>query len=443
MNEQKLNFLILEDSPYDAELMVIELEKEGFVLEWKRVDTEKAFKKALSEKPDIILADYKLPSYNGLAAIKLQQKIAPEIPLILVSGTIGEERAVECLKAGATDYVLKDNLFRLSPVLKRALKEAEEHRERKKAEEALMTSNENFQQVVTNITTVVWKADIGKNGAFENTYSSPVLDELLELPAGTMKNDWDKYFGYIKPEYMEHVNNAFKEAIISPGKSIDCEYEVLKGKGQTAWFHSKGRCFEKNGKLHVFGSTTDITERKRIESKLKQNENMLRQIFDTSPNCIFVKDRNGMYLAVNKRMAELHRKTPEEFVGKYDYKIAQQWFETVDYKEFRKAEQDVIDNKKTSFINEELFVYHDGTERWFQTTKVPFELEDNKNCLLVISIDITDNKKAEWELQKRMNELEAFYSVTLGRENRVIELKQEVNDLLEQLGKNKKYRDYN
>jgi len=132
VNKQKLNLLILEDNPHDVELMVRVLKKAGFVLEWKRVDTEKAFKKALTEKPDIILAGNKLPSFYGLAAIKLQQKIAPEIPLILVSGTIGEECAVECLKAGATDYVLKDKLFRLSPVVKRALKEAEEYRKRKK-----------------------------------------------------------------------------------------------------------------------------------------------------------------------------------------------------------------------------------------------------------------------------------------------------------------------
>ena len=135
MKEKNLNILILEDNPDDAELMVRELEKEGFDFDWKRVDTEKTFKEALSEKPDIILADYKLPSFNGLAAIKLQLEIAPEIPLILVSETIGEERAVECLKTGATDYVLKNKLSRLSPVVKRALKETEEHRERKLAEE--------------------------------------------------------------------------------------------------------------------------------------------------------------------------------------------------------------------------------------------------------------------------------------------------------------------
>jgi PAS domain-containing protein len=197
--------------------------------------------------------------------------------------------------------------------LKEKIKELEKSEaQRKQAEEALKESNENFQQVVSNITTVVWKADIGKNGAFENTYTSPVVDELLELPAGTLQNDWDKYFKYIKPEYLERVNNAFREAIISPGKEIDCKYEVLKDNGQTAWFQSKGRCFEKNGKLDIFGSTTDITER----------------------------------------------------------------------------------------------------------------------------------KQAEEELKKKINELETFYRATLGREERVIELKQEVNELLEQLGKKKKYRDH-
>jgi PAS domain S-box-containing protein len=142
--------------------------------------------------------------------------------------------------------------------------------ERMQTEKALKESNENFQQVVSNITTVVWKADIGNNGAFENTYTSPVVDELLDLPAGTLQNDWDKYFRYVKPEYLERVNNAFREAIISPGKKIDCEYEVLKNNGQTAWFNSIGRCFEKNGKLHVFGSTIDITERKQAEVELQQ-----------------------------------------------------------------------------------------------------------------------------------------------------------------------------
>ena len=145
MKDIKLKLLILEDNPIDAELMVRGLEKEGFVLEWKRVETEKAFIEALAEKPDIILSDYKLPAFDDMAAIKLQRQIAPEIPLILVSGTIGEDLAVECLKAGATDYVHKSRLSRLNLVVKRALKEAGAYRERKKAEDALKVSEKKYR----------------------------------------------------------------------------------------------------------------------------------------------------------------------------------------------------------------------------------------------------------------------------------------------------------
>ncbi|MCD4774107.1 MAG: PAS domain-containing protein [Bacteroidales bacterium] len=183
-------------------------------------------------------------------------------------------------------------------------------------EEALKLSNENFLQVVSNITTVVWKADIGKNGAFENTYSSPVLDELLELPAGTMKNDWDKYFGYIKPEYLEHVNNAFKEAIISPGKQIDCEYEVLKNNGQTAWFHSKGKCFEKNEKLHVFGSTVNITERKQAEKELTKHREHLEKLVKERTKELEEKNKelerfNNLFVNREFRIKELRDKVKE------------------------------------------------------------------------------------------------------------------------------------
>ena len=107
MEEKPLRLLILEDNPDDAELMVLHLEREGFTAEWRRVETEDSFRKALDEKPDLILSDYSLPSFSGAAALRIAQEITPEIPFIMVSGAIGEEIAVECMKAGAVDYVLK------------------------------------------------------------------------------------------------------------------------------------------------------------------------------------------------------------------------------------------------------------------------------------------------------------------------------------------------
>ncbi len=137
MKKETLHLLMLEDNPDDAELAAKALERDEFTIEWNRVDTEESFRKALDEKPDLILADYSLPTFDGMSALKIKEETAPEIPLILISGTIGEDIAVECLKAGATDYVLKDRLSRLGSVVKRALEETETYRKHKQAEKAL------------------------------------------------------------------------------------------------------------------------------------------------------------------------------------------------------------------------------------------------------------------------------------------------------------------
>ena len=113
IKKESLHLLILEDNPTDAELAIRELEREGFVVKWSLVETEEAFREALNQRPEVILADYSLPAFDGLSALKIKQEIVPEIPLVILSGSIGEEFAVECIKAGATDYVLKDKLFRL------------------------------------------------------------------------------------------------------------------------------------------------------------------------------------------------------------------------------------------------------------------------------------------------------------------------------------------
>jgi diguanylate cyclase (GGDEF)-like protein len=122
--EQGLRLLILEDVAAEAELAVHQLKRAGLNCTWTRVETEEAFREALHEmRPDLILSDFSIPGYDGSAALQLTRREAPEIPFIFVSGTIGEERAIEALKSGAVDYVLKSNLERLAPAVRRALKD--------------------------------------------------------------------------------------------------------------------------------------------------------------------------------------------------------------------------------------------------------------------------------------------------------------------------------
>src|SRR4030067_1250091 len=124
---KELRILILEDVATDAEWVEYDLRKGGIVFSSKRVETREDFIRELNDfAPDLILADYNLPSFDGLSALELAKEQQPEAPFIFVSGAIGEEFAIDILKKGATDYVLKDYLIRLVPAVKRALCEVEE-----------------------------------------------------------------------------------------------------------------------------------------------------------------------------------------------------------------------------------------------------------------------------------------------------------------------------
>src|SRR6202161_1158365 len=140
-----LRILSIEDDPKDTELIQNLLEAEGIVCEVTRVDTEALLRDLLKQGGiDLILADYSLPSFDGISALKLAMKTCPDVPFIFVSGTLGEEVAIEALKIGATDYVLKTRLSRLVPSVVRAQREATQKAERRRAVESLRQS-ETYQ----------------------------------------------------------------------------------------------------------------------------------------------------------------------------------------------------------------------------------------------------------------------------------------------------------
>ena len=145
MVDQIVRVLHLEDNAADAELVHATLESVGISCEITPVQTREEYSDSLRKGGyDIILADYRLPGYEGMSALRLTQELCPHIPFIFVSGTMGEDAAIEALTEGATDYVLKQKLSRLAPAIKRALYEAENQRERKRAEERLAKLNERF-----------------------------------------------------------------------------------------------------------------------------------------------------------------------------------------------------------------------------------------------------------------------------------------------------------
>ncbi len=166
---QKIRILSLEDSALDTELIQSELQLGGVDYLWKTVQTRPDYTRAIQEfHPEIIFADYKLPAFDGAQALAMAKEYCPDVPVIMISGAVGEETAVELLKNGATDFVLKDRLGRLVPAVNRALREVESQRARRKAEADLRALNAQLEHRVAERTRELWE---------KNT----VMEEDLEM----------------------------------------------------------------------------------------------------------------------------------------------------------------------------------------------------------------------------------------------------------------------
>ena len=195
-----LRVLMVEDSEDDALLIIRELKKGDYEPDYQRVETAEAMSTALQEKTwDIILCDYELPKFNGLDSIVLRKEANIDIPLIIVSGAIGEETAVECMRLGAHDYIMKDSLSRLNPAIKRELKEAESRRQRNLTEKALRESEEKIHYITDNSSDVIWHLD--RNNRFD--YIS-LADERMR---GFKKHEviGTTVWSLLKPEGIELV----------------------------------------------------------------------------------------------------------------------------------------------------------------------------------------------------------------------------------------------
>jgi PAS domain S-box-containing protein len=261
-----LRALIVEDSEGDAVLIIRQLQDSGYVPDFKRVTTPEALRAALASPTwDIIITDYFMPRFSGLDALAIAKESDPDLPLIVVSGVIGEDTAVAAVKAGAYDYVMKDNLARLGPAVQRALQEAQVRRARRQAEEALRESEEMYRTLVKTSPDSVTVTDL--EGAITyvsqhtlDLYGSESAEELLGRGA----------FEFIAPEDREAAL-ANMQMTLEEGVLRNAEYTFLKKDGtRFVGGLSAALIKDTHGKPKAFIATVrDITERKRVEEALR------------------------------------------------------------------------------------------------------------------------------------------------------------------------------
>jgi PAS domain S-box-containing protein len=315
--DKELRILMLEDSPADAELEEHELRKAGLVFTLKVVDTREAFLKSLDKFfPDIILSDYDLPAFDGLAALRIAKEKCPDVPFILVTGKVGEEFAIEKLKEGATDYVLKGNLKRLVPVIKRALEEAEQIANRKQAYKALRESEERFRQIAESAEEWIWEVDV--NGLY--TYSSPVVEKILGYkPEEIVRKK--HFYDFFAPESREELKKAALGAFQSKQPFSKFINSNLHKNGTIVIIETGGTPIldEMGNLLGYRGADMDITERQRAEEEMLWKTVLLEAQINATIDGILIVDDKGNKVIQNQRCIDLW-KIPRHIVDNRDDK---------------------------------------------------------------------------------------------------------------------------
>jgi PAS domain S-box-containing protein len=258
-----LRILSIEDDPKDTKLIQDLLETEGVVCEVTRVDTQAALLASLEQGGiDLILTDYSLPSFDGISALKLAMKACPDVPFIFVSGTLGEEVAIEALKIGATDYVLKTRLSRLVPSVLRALREATQRTERKRAEEALRQSETYLAEAqrLSRTGSFGWDVSSGEIYWSEETYKIFEYDRAV-------KPTLELVFGRIHPDDRDCAQQTLDRATNEKAQ-LDFEHRLLMPDGSVKYLHVLARALEtSSGNLEYVGALMDVSERKRAEEE--------------------------------------------------------------------------------------------------------------------------------------------------------------------------------
>lgn len=379
-----IRILHLEDNRSDAALIKHILKTSGIKSEILHASDSQQYKAALGgSKFDIILCDYSLPSYDGLEALKECRKRDSDVPFIFISGTIGEERAVESLKQGATDYILKSHPERLTVAIHRALEESKQRKAHREVEEALRRSEQRLRHIAENAKDVIYSFFYGPPARFE--YISPAVFNLTGDKPEEFYADPTLVVKRVFPEDLPTIREVLEERKLPDGPT---QIRWLNRAGEVMWTeHTMTGIFEE-GKLVGFeGIGRDISEAKRSELKIREQAELL----DRASDMIFLARTDGQIAYSNRSTRETLGFSEEEAISLSLGKI---WGEE------RKAVQEHLTQVKVEkdWSGELQFKRKNGTSLLFHSRWSLVTRPDGPHSFLVINTDITEKKRLETQL---------------------------------------------
>ena len=385
-----LRVLLVEDSESDADLIVRQLKKAEYSVHHERIENAKEMKKALEkQKWDIVISDYKLPRFNAAAALTLLQKAKIDIPFVIVSGSMEEELAVELMKAGAHDYLIKNKLVRLAQVVKRELAEAQMRRERKQSEEELRESEERYRCLVEVSPDTV---AVHANGKI--VYINPAGIKLLRAHDRSELID-KPVLDIVHPDYKELVRQRVMGAI-EQGKAqpmTEEKFLCLDGTVIDVEVVSVPTIFK--GMKAVQVVARNITDRKLVVEVLRHSEEMFRGVISAVPVGIgIVSNREVQW--VNDSLLHLIGRQKEEIIKKN----ARIFYSSDEmYHQVGKQFYDDLREKGRAHIEVD-WQHKDGSILNIYLTGGAVDQQDISRGIVFAALDISERKRAEVELKE-------------------------------------------
>ena len=389
---QTYRVLLVEDESLDAELNIREIKKVLPSCIFQVVDNRNGYMDLLKNfVPDIIISDYNMPSFDGLSALKIAQKVCPLTPFIMVTGSINEDTAVECMKAGALDYVLKDSLKRLGSSVLNALEQRKIRKERIEAIETIKLNEAKYRYMFHHNPQPMWIYDLETLAFLE------VNEAAINHYGYSAEEFYSMNLKDIRPESgIKHLLSVVSEINSQMMKVNEAIHQKKNGELIIVEIVSHSIIFNQRNARHVL--VTDITERKAAKERLLREQKLLRTLIDNLPATIYVKDEECRKIIANRADLDvIGVKSEEEVIGKTDLdtfnnEIGQRGFAD---------DKKIIETGEAVLNREEDFYDSKGIQRWLLTSKIPLTDENGKITGLVgIGRDITEQKQAQEKILK-------------------------------------------
>ncbi len=332
---QPLRVLLAEDNPNDSELVLRALRQAGFDPDWTRVETETDYLDQLMPDLDIILSDYEMPTFNGPRALELLKQSGYDIPFIIISGTIGEDVAVDMMRLGATDYLLKDRLVRREISVRQALEQWRLRRERAKAAEALKQSEQELRELTAELEIerahLTAAQSVAKMGSWDTDLSTLAVKwsaetyRIFEISPGQFQSTHQNFLDLVHPDDRAAVDLAFNQSL--GRQSVNSlEHRLLMPDGRIKFVEEQWQVFhDEHGRgRRVLGTCRDITDRKQAEEELRWKTAFLEAQVCASIDGIIVVDQQGRKILQNQRMVDIFQ-IPRQFAEDKDDSGQLQW----------------------------------------------------------------------------------------------------------------------